>query len=610
LSVPLYRWDAYLLPAAALLALLAGLMLHLAGAESLASAVVISGLVLTGAPVAWHTIRRVIAGQWASDLIALLAIVTALLLDQPVAGLVIVLMQSGGEALERYAAGRASDAIRALEAAAPRVAHRIEHDTVRDLAADDIAAGDLLLVRPGELLPCDAVVESGRSHVDASRLTGEPVPVSAKSGTRLLSGSANGEGTLTVRALATASESQYAHIVALVRSAQASKAPLQRLADRYASWFTPLTLAVCAVVYLLTGDALRVLAVLVVATPCPLILATPIAIIGGINHAARRQIIVRAGEVLERLERVDVAVFDKTGTLTIGRPSVSAVRSCDGVPAIEVLRLAGGLEQASGHLLARTLVERASSELGTLPMPAHVVESAGRGVTGVVDRHQVTVGAPSFVREHCALDGDIGSSGADGAALVAYVAIDGRLAGTVEYADRVRPEAAEALAELRSLGLQRTMLLSGDRPSNARGAAAAAGIHEVVADLLPEGKVEIVRRLVTAGDAVLMVGDGTNDAPALAAATVGVALAGHGGGVTAEAAGVVVLADDLRRVPEAIRIARRAMRVARQSIWLGLTLSGIAMALAAVGIIPPVTGAVLQEVIDVASILNALRASR
>jgi len=608
--VPLYRWDAYLLPAAALLALLAGLMLHLAGAESLASAVVISGLVLTGAPVAWHTIRRVIAGQWASDLIALLAIVTALLLDQPVAGLVIVLMQSGGEALERYAAGRASDAIRALEAAAPRVAHRIEHDTVRDLAADDIAAGDLLLVRPGELLPCDAVVESGRSHVDASRLTGEPVPVSAKSGTRLLSGSANGEGTLTVRALATASESQYAHIVALVRSAQASKAPLQRLADRYASWFTPLTLAVCAVVYLLTGDALRVLAVLVVATPCPLILATPIAIIGGINHAARRQIIVRAGEVLERLERVDVAVFDKTGTLTIGRPSVSAVRSCDGVPAIEVLRLAGGLEQASGHLLARTLVERASSELGTLPMPAHVVESAGRGVTGVVDRHQVTVGAPSFVREHCALDGDIGSSGADGAALVAYVAIDGRLAGTVEYADRVRPEAAEALAELRSLGLQRTMLLSGDRPSNARGAAAAAGIHEVVADLLPEGKVEIVRRLVTAGDAVLMVGDGTNDAPALAAATVGVALAGHGGGVTAEAAGVVVLADDLRRVPEAIRIARRAMRVARQSIWLGLTLSGIAMALAAVGIIPPVTGAVLQEVIDVASILNALRASR
>jgi heavy metal translocating P-type ATPase len=375
-------------------------------------------------------------------------------------------------------------------------------------------------------------------------------------------------------------------------------------------WFTPLTLGVCLAAYILTRDPVRVLAVLVVATPCPLILATPIAIIGGINRAARRHIIVRSGDALERLERVRVAVFDKTGTLTIGRPQVSHVTPAPGLTERDVLSAAGAVEQGSSHLLARTLVE-AAEELGiSLPPAQHIVETAGRGVSGRVDGHAVTVGARSFVLERhpgaeAGVDATTRLNG-----LSAYVAIDGRGAGIVDYADRVRPELHAAMAELAHLGLLRTILLSGDNAANARAVAELAGIREVSADLLPEDKTAAVRRLLSEGHQVLMVGDGTNDAPALSSASVGVALAGHGGGITAEAADVVVLADDLRRVPEVIRIGRRTMRIARQSIWAGLGLSGVAMVCASFGLIAPAIGALLQEVIDVAVIVNALRASR
>lgn len=598
-------------PIAALAFLSAGALARLAAPlASTATTVWMAGLLLTGAPVVWRTLRGALAGRFAADLVASLAIVAAVALDQPVAGLVIVLMQTGGEALERYAEGRASNAMRALEAAAPRVAHRLSGIHVDDVPANAVAVGDVLLVRPGELIPCDAMVIDGRSHVDVSRLTGEPLPVSAVAGTWLMSGSANGDGTLTVRALATAGQSQYAHIVALVRTAQASKAPLQRLADRYAVWFTPITLAVCLAAYIVTRDPVRVLAVLVVATPCPLILAAPIAFIGGINRAARRHIIIRNGGALERLERVRVAVFDKTGTLTIGRPQVSHVTPAPGLSEREVLGVAGAVEQGSSHLLARTLVEAAEASGISLPPAQHVCEAAGRGVSGRVDGHAVTVGARSFVLERHpdAMAGLDALERPDG--LSACVAVDGRVVGIVEYADRVRPELHAAMAELSRLGMTRTVLLSGDNAANARAVAEFAGIREVAADLLPEDKVTAVRRLVAEGNQVLMVGDGANDAPALSSATVGVALAGHGGGITAEAADVVVLADDLLRVPEVIRIGRRTMRIARQSIWAGLAMSGVAMVFASLGLIAPAAGALLQEVIDVAVILNALRASR
>jgi heavy metal translocating P-type ATPase len=542
----------------------------------------------------------------------MLAIVTALILREPLAGLIVVLMQTGGEALERYAQGRASAAVRELEAAAPRVAHRMVDGAVDDVPAELVRVGDDLLLRPGELLACDAVVLEGRSHVDASRITGEPVPVSAHPGIRLLSGSLNLEGPLTVRATAPASESQYARIVELVRTAQESKSPLQRLADRYAVWFTPLTLAVSAGAYLLSGDPTRVLAVLVVATPCPLILATPVAVIGGINRAARRGIIFRHGTALEQLGGVGVAVFDKTGTLTIGRPKVARVLTVAEFTEDEVLRLAGSVEHGSGHLLARTLVQATVERGIVLPLGKHITEASGQGVSGEVEGHSVRVGGWSFVvNRHPAAEPALRGLLAQtpGAELRAYVAVDGQGAGLIEYADRLRPELAGFIPELRRLGVSRTVLLSGDDQANATAVGKAVGIDEAHGDLLPEAKVAYVQKLMKEGERVLMVGDGTNDAPALSTATVGIALAAGGGGISAEAADAVILADDPTRVSQAIEISRRTLRIARQSIWVGLGLSAVAMTVASFGYIPPVAGALLQELIDVAVILNALRAA-
>jgi heavy metal translocating P-type ATPase len=554
----------------------------------------------------------VFAGRFAADVVAMLAIVTALLLREPLAGLIVVLMQTGGEALERYAQGRASEAVRELEASAPHVAHRLVNGEVEDVPADTIGVGDHLLVRPGELLACDAIVLEGRSHVDASRITGEPVPVSARPATRLLSGSVNLESPLTVQATAPAAESQYARIVELVRTAQGSKSPLQRMADRYAVWFTPLTLAVAACAYALSGDAERVLAVLVVATPCPLILATPVAVVGGINRAARRGIVFRHGTALEQLGGVRVAIFDKTGTLTIGRPEVDQVLAVPPFTEAEVLRLAAGVEHGSSHLLARTLIEEASERGIPLPRGTNITETPGQGVRGQVDGRRVTVGGWSFVvSQHPVAEPALKSLlvNLPGAGLRAYVAIDGSGAGLIDYADRLRPDLDGFVAELRRLGMTKLVLLSGDDQANASAVAAAVGIAESHGDLLPAQKVEYVQRLVERGDRVLMVGDGTNDAPALSTATVGIALASGGGGISAEAADAVILADDPTRVAEAIAISRRTLRIARQSIWVGLGMSGVAMGVASLGYIPPIVGALLQEGIDVAVILNALRAA-
>jgi len=568
-------------------------------------------LVLAGAPIVWRTLRGALRGHFATDIVATLAIVAAVLLRQPLAGLVIVLMQTGGEMLERYAARRASRALEELEDARPHTAHRVRNDRVEDIAADDVRAGDTLIIRPGELVPADCVVTSGTSWVDQSRLTGESVPIEVGAKTKLMSGSINGDRPVTVRATAPAGESQYAKIVELVRSAQASKAPLQRIADRYALWFTPFTLVVCAAAFALTGDWTRVLAILVVATPCPLILAAPVAIVGGISHAARHGIIVRHGGALEALSRVTVAVFDKTGTLTIGRPEVSRVVAAPPWSATEVVRLAAALEQGSGHLLARSIVAEAHRVNGALPKALEVTDAAGRGVTGTVAGKRVSVGSRSFTLEQSALDESRLRTLENGdSALRAFVLVDGAPAGAIEFADSLRPNIAPTFRRLRQAGVERTLLLSGDNPRYVHDVARAVGITEARGDMLPQDKVDVVAQLERAGEHVLMVGDGVNDAPALSRAAVGVALAAHGRGIASESADVILLEDDVSGVAEAIEIGRKTMRVARQSIVVGLVLSGVAMVFAAFGMISPVIGAALQEGIDVAVILNALRTSR
>ncbi len=612
-------------PALTLLALvLGGVLALIPSTREWWHPLLLGALVLLGAPVVFRTLRGLARGEFAADVVAMLAIVAAVALREPIAGLVIVLMQTGGELLERYAEGRASDAVRELEAAAPRIAHRLapgaadaasDPGAIEDIATEGIVIGDELLVRPGEMVPCDGTVARGTSSLDTSRVTGEPLPERVAAGASVRSGVVNLESPFVLRATALASESLYARIVELVRTAQSEKSPIQRLADKWAVWFTPVTLAACVIAWWLSGDAARVLAVLVVATPCPLLLATPVAVIGGINRAARRQVIVRNGTALELLARVDTAVFDKTGTLTIGRPAVDAILVNDGASVDDLLRLAAAVEVGSGHSLARSTVAAAHERALTIPTATAVTEHAGRGASGLVDGHRVTIGTQSLVTElhPAAQDAIVRAATAAPHVLRAFVVIErdsAPIVGTISYADQLRPGLDRFLKRLTALGLTRTLLLSGDQTANVEPIARAIGITEARGDLLPGDKVEAVRALEREGRRVLMVGDGTNDAPALSAATVGVALAAHGGGISAEAAGVVLLADDVTRVEDAVRIGQRAVRVARQSILAGLGLSGGAMVVAALGYIPPTLGAMLQEGIDVAVILNALRAAR
>lgn len=573
-----------------------------------------AGLWVIGIPLLFQTAIGVARGRFAADLVAALAILGAMILGQPFAGLVIVLMQTGGEALEYYAERRATEAVRKLEAEAPRFTHRVRApDTIEDIETASVQIGDLILVLPGEMVPCDGQVESGSAQVDVARLTGEPLPVRVMAGTALRSGTLVIDGPLRIRVSAPAEQSLYARIVELVRTAQASKAPLQRIADRYAIWFTPFTLVVAFLAWGLSGDPLRLLAVLVVATPCPLILATPVAIIGGINRAARRQIIVRHGGALEALAAVDVAVFDKTGTLTEGLPAVGEIHSIAPWTNDELLRFAASVEQGSGHLLARTVVTEADRRGLSIPHARDISEFPGRGVQGEVNGQRVMVGALRLIEEHYPTAAHRLDQLHNGTpALRAYVTVDGVPGGSITYADRLRPGAAETVTELRQLGLSPIVLLSGDHERNVIEVGRLVGVDEVHGDLLPEDKVRYARDLESSSHRVLMVGDGINDAPALSAASVGLALAAHGvgqsgGGVIAEAADVVLLVDHLDRVPESVRIGRRTIRIARQSILVGLGLSGVAMLVAAMGYLAPAVGALVQEAVDVAVILNALR---
>jgi ATPase, P-type (transporting), HAD superfamily, subfamily IC/heavy metal translocating P-type ATPase len=576
-----------------------------------------AGLAVTAIPMLWGTLREMIRGKFAADVVAALAVIGAVLLRQPIVGLVIVLMQTGGQALEHLAEGKASDALRALEKASPKIVHLVRGETVEDVDVDQVEQDDVVLVRAGEMVPCDGEVTEGTSHLDTASITGEPVPRRIEPGSAVMSGSVNQHAPVKIRVTAIAAESQYARIVALVREAQGSKAPLQRVADRYAVMFTPFTLITCAVAYGLSRDWERVLAVLAIATPCPLILAAPVAILGGFNRAARNQILIRNGGALEALGSVTSMVFDKTGTITIGRPEVSRVVAIAALQESEILRLASGVEQGSSHLLARTLIARAQATGVVIPVATGVVETPGRGVEGEVGPSRVTVGARSFVDErnpHArVIDGhlDHGGGGNDqNAALRAYVAVDGDIVGFVEYADMVRPGMRDVIDRLRGLGISSITLLSGDRSVNVREVAQSVGITDFRGDMLPEEKLQVVNHLLRNGERVAMMGDGTNDAPALGTATVGVALASHGRGIATEAADVIVLADDPGRIVKGIIISRRTMRIAKQSIIIGLGISAAGMVLALLGYVAPVIGAGIQEAVDLAVILNALRASR
>jgi heavy metal translocating P-type ATPase len=570
----------------------------------IAEGLLLATLVLGGLPLVVETLAGALRGRFAADLVAALAIVGALLLGQYFAGAVIVLMQAGGEALEAYAMARASQSIEALLARAPTVAHRLRDGRLEDVPAQAVVPGEVIVVKPGDLVPVDGDVVAGRSRVDESALTGEPMPVPAAPGTQLMSGSLNLEGALELRALRPASESQYQQIVRLVEQARHERPPIQRLADRWAVWFTPLALAMCGVAWLATGTSASVLAVLVVATPCPLILATPVAVVAAIGRAARRGIVVRRGAAIEQVGRARVVVFDKTGTLTLGEPTVERVEATDGVTsADEVLRLTAALEQRSSHHLGRAVMRAGLRRFGQLPQPSEFREAPGAGVEGRVEGRHVEVGSIGYL--DC-FDGT--SRHDDPPSTTAHVSLDGRHAGIIWFADRLRPEVPALMRRLAAMGIADTVMLTGDRHSSAQPIARQAGIRYVRADLLPADKVAALGELRRRYGEVVMVGDGINDAPALAAATVGIAMGAHAPAAASEAADVVLLVDDVARVADAIGISRRTRRIVLQSIGVGLGVSAALMVVAAAGHITPAAGAVLQEALDAAVILNALRA--
>jgi len=568
------------------------------------------GLAVFGMPLAWRTIQGLFRGRFAADVVAALAILTALALREPFAGLVIVLMQSGGEALETWAAGQASAAVRSLEAAAPRIAHRLDTDAKpQDVPVEEIRPGDRLLVRAGETVPCDSLVAEGRGEINTSRLTGEPWPVPVGPGKAVSSGVVVLDVPLVLEATARASDSQYARLVEMVREAQGSKAKLQRIADRWAVWFTPLVIVVAAGAAITARDPLRALAVLVVATPCPMLLAVPVAIVGGINRAARHGVIVRRGEALERLAVADTLIVDKTGTLTEGRPTLIAADPAPGVTRLQLLSAAAAVEESSGHLLARAVVSAARAEQIETEPATDVRDIPGLGVRGVVGGHLVRVGNSRWLMAELPDLGTIPSNGDDPTEMRAHVTEGSRFLGVLRFADRIRPSAAPALLALRQLGLDRQILASGDSTAPVLVVARAVGITDARGEQKAEDKAALVKAQQADGRRVLMLGDGTNDAPALMLADAGLAVAADGGGLGAASADAVLLSGDLSQVTAAVRIARRTLRIAQQSLLMGLGLSIIGMGFAAAGMLAPTVGALVQEAIDVAAILNALRAA-
>jgi heavy metal translocating P-type ATPase len=564
--------------------------------------------------LAIQVVTHLARGDVGLDLVALLAMGGALALAQPLAGVVIALMYAGGQALDAYAAGRAGQAMTALLARQPRTAQREEGGAVREVPIGVLVPGDRILVRTGDVLPVDGRVAGGPALLDQATLTGEALPVAFGPNAAVVSGAVNVGPPFVLLAERRAAESTYAGIVRLVEAARARKAPMVRLADRYGLAFLGLTLLLAGGAWAATGDPLRALAVLVVATPCPLILAVPVALVSGLSRAAGLGVLVKGGGALERLARVRVLVIDKTGTLTVGTARLTGLRALAPFAEAEVLALAASLDQASSHPLARALVETAQARGLSLTRPQAAREMPGAGMAGRVAGHDVRVGGPRLMATHgipfpqeegVSGEGDPGE-GAAGASATVLVAVDGRPAGILTFADPLRQDGGQALADLRACGIARVVLATGDRRALAEALVAGLPVDAVAADLDPAGKTRIVTA-ERANGPVMMVGDGVNDAPALAAADLGVALGARGAAAAAEAADVVVLVDSLAPLAQAIRIARRARAIALQSVAAGLGLSLAGMAAAAAGHLTPLHGALLQEAIDIAVILNALR---
>jgi heavy metal translocating P-type ATPase len=596
--------------ALAVVGLAVGGVLWVAGEHDAANMAWAATTIVGILPLAYSVAMDLLHRETGVDVIALLAMAGALALGEYLAGAVIALMLSSGRSLEAFADARAHRELSSLLERAPRTVHRYAGDELESIPIGEVRPADVLLVKQGEVLPVDGFLVSENCVLDESALTGESRPVERSKGEALRSGAVNGGASLALRATATAEQSTYAGIVRLIEEAEKQKAPFVRLADRYALVFVPVSLVIAAGAWILTGDPVRALAVLVVATPCPLILAVPIAIVAGISRAARRGIIVKGGGALETLARGSVLLFDKTGTLTSGMPEVADVEVFAGIDPEELLGLGASLDQVSPHVLGAAIVRAARQRGLPLSFPIEVREEPGSGIEGTVDGRRVSLGKASWVSGGRALPArarDVRRRSAMEGSSAVFVAVDGEVAGGLILDDPIRPDTPRVIRTLRRAGIKRVVMVTGDHPDVAESVGISIGVDRILSERDPTDKVDAVKAEGDGGVTV-MVGDGVNDAPALAAADVGVAMGARGATASSEAADVVLVVDRLDRLAEAIRIAKRSRGIAVQSVLIGMGLSFGGMILGAIGLLPVVGGALFQEAIDVAVILNALRA--
>jgi len=549
-------------------------------------------------------VKDLLSKKFGVDLIAVVAILASLVLKEYAAAGVILLMFTGGAALEQYAKARAQKELSSLLRRAPRIAHVLRGGDFINVSVDKVEPRDVLLVKPGETVPVDAVIIKGQSSFDESAITGESMPLDKKKNDEILSGTINQDSPVEIRALRSSAKSQYEQIVLLVKSAASSKSPMVRLADAYSIPFTLIAFGLSAAAWLLSGDPIRALSVLVVATPCPLLIATPVAIVSGMSRAARDGIIIKDGVSLEKLAILQALAFDKTGTLTQNKPTITAITPY-GITKKQLLSLAASLEVESTHALAGIVVNEARRQKLKLHKTTQLHEILGGGIRAVVNADDVYIGKLDFLKNNGTT---IPASLKNIEATAIYVARNKKFLGVIELSDPVRTNASSTLSKLRSLGITKTLILTGDKLSVARTIAQKIGITDIHASLLPADKLDIIKDHSKRGEVIGMVGDGVNDAPVLAASDVGIALGAKGSTAASESADVVIMLDDISRVADAVSIAKRSVNIAKQSIFIGIGLSIILMIFASLGDISPLYGALLQELVDVAVIINALRA--
>ncbi len=581
-----------------------GLCYGTASSPHLSNSPLYAALLIGGVPLVTGLLVKLYRHEFGSDLLAGISIVTAVVLGEYLAGTLVVLMLSGGEALEAYAVRSASSVFRALARRMPSVAHRKVDAQIEDVSLDQLTIGDQVLIFPHEVCPVDGIVIDGHGVMDESYLTGEPYMMSKTPGASVLSGAINGESALTITAEKLPVDSRYSQIMKVMQASEEHRPRIRRLGDQLGAVYTPIAVTIALIAWATSGEAVRFLAVLVVATPCPLLIAIPVAIIGSISLAAKRGIVIRDPAVLEKLDRCRTFIFDKTGTLSYGQPQLTEQFCSEKFTPAEVLSLVASIERYSKHPLAEAIVRAATEQNIATDEATQISEKPGKGLSGIVAGRQVRI---TSRKKYLAFNADAATLlPTQSSGLECIVLIDELYAATYHFRDAPRREGASFVQHLKPRHrVTRVMLLSGDRESEVRYLAERVGVTEIYAERTPEEKLDIVRQETELAN-TLFVGDGINDAPALLAATVGIAF-GQNSDVTTEAAGAVVLDSSLGKVDELMHISRRMRRIALQSAVGGMAVSVLAMFIAAAGYLPPVAGAITQEVIDVLAVVNALR---